>query len=99
MIVSPGQETRQIQWEHEWRAWSSRVSAGLSLLSSAKITTDTLDGISGKRLSSGSLKRPKEDIVVIRRDGTFFGLIMEGLTGTLDDSDVAAMKAGFHLVD
>jgi hypothetical protein len=37
--------------------------------------------------------------VVIRRDRTFFGLIMEGLTGTLEDSDVAAMKAGFHLVD
>jgi hypothetical protein len=69
------------------------------VLSSAKITADTLDGIAGKRLSSGAFKRPKEDIVVIRRDRTFFGLIMEGLTGTLEDSDVAAMKAGFHLVD
>ena len=69
-------------------------SDGLAILSSAKITSDTLDGVAGKRL-----RGRKEDTVAIRRDGTFFGLIMDGLAGTLEDSDVAALKSGFHLLD
>jgi hypothetical protein len=72
---------------------------GLSAVLSAKPTTDSLDGITGKRLSSGLLKRQGETIVVIRRDGTFFGIVMSALTGTLQASDLAAMKAGFHVLD
>jgi hypothetical protein len=71
-----------------------KPSSGLPLLSSAAITSDTLDGVAGKRL-----KGSKEDIVAIRRDGTFFGLVMDALSGSLEDTDVAAMKAGFHVLD
>lgn len=70
-----------------------------SLLSSAATAPDNLDGVPGKHLTIRNLSTANEHMIVVRRDGTFFGLFMTSLKGSLDDADVAAMKAGFHVLD
>jgi len=76
----------------------AKLAGKRSRLSTSKIDTDTLDGISGKRLAP-DLYSPAEQIVAIRRDRTFFGLVMRGLSGSLPESAVAALKAGFHAIE
>jgi hypothetical protein len=69
------------------------------LLSSATITTDSLAGLAGKRIRTGVLAITKLDVTVVRRDGTFYGLMVQPLSGDAEEADREAMKAGFRLLD
>jgi hypothetical protein len=76
-----------------------RQGSELPLLSSATITTDSLAGLAGKRIRTGVLAATKLDVTVVRRDGTFYGLMVQPLSGDVADADREAMKAGFRLLD
>ncbi len=85
--------------EEEVVARFGRQGKDVPLLSSATITTDDLAGLTGKRIRTSGLASSKRDVVVVRRDATFYGLMVEPVTGNVDDADREAMKAGLRLLD
>jgi hypothetical protein len=76
-----------------------RTGGALDLLSSSTVTSDVLGGVPGKRLRPSMLSAARDDVVAIRRDGTFFAVVAHAVSGSLADADAAAIKAAFRLLD
>ena len=71
----------------------------LSLLTDINVTADTLGGVAAKRMTSKALGALQAEVLVAKRDGVFYGLIVAAQSGSLSDADHAALKDGFHILD
>jgi hypothetical protein len=76
-----------------------RPQGGRALLTKGETTVDTMGGVSGKRAYNRSLAGGGHDLVLVRRHGVYYGLILEAVTGALAEADLAAFKAGFRFID
>ena len=71
----------------------------LSLLSSEHMSEDRLGGEAARRVSMKRLGQLHGELVVLRRDRTFYALSVDAASGSLDPSATNSIKAGFRFVD